>query len=791
MSDSAEASDESHDVEAELSRDMGLWGITFIGIGAMIGAGVFALTGFAAGLAGPALLLAFLLNGVIASFTAMSYAELGAAFPRSGGAYNWVTEAIPRPWGFFTGWTNWFAQAVACALYAVTFGSFFVEFLVILGPLHHDFSLFGVITHTVLAKALAAVVVAFFAYINYRGAEETGQIGIIVTTIKVLILGLFVVFGALATVKDPTWTTKFLGGRGFFANGITGVLAAMGFTYVAFEGYDIIVQSGEEVKNPGTNIPKAIFYSIVVVIPIYILVAFAALGGIDITADLLETVGVAGTPADWTTWQLLGELGELGIIQAAGQFVPYGLPLLLVAGLTATMSALNATLYASSRIAFSMSRDKLLPDPLSRIHDDTRAPYYAIFVSGGIIGLMAVTLPIESVAASSSVMFLLLFSMVNVAVIAMRKNRPDLERPFEVPFMPVLPILGIFFQLLLAPFLLTVLGLQPGLGPESEGFVALVTMLIWFALGVGVYYSYSQGRELERMEEQTPAVVTERAPEDREYQIVVPVSNPENVEQFMRTAIDLAQENDGEILVMSVVTVPQQTPIAEGRAFVDEKREVIDEAMSFAEDENVPVSGTVRIGHDVSTAILNTLEQQSSDAVLLGWRGRGRRRDAVLGSNVDAVVTGAPCDVFVEKIGADADGNVDSILVPAAGGPHGELAAEAARAVAHSENAPVTVFRVRSDGDAGDDVLNNVTAALGDVDVTVKEVEADDVADAIVEETANHDLTLIGATREGMLQQLVFGAIPEEVGRRAESTVLMAKRNLGITSRLRRWLRWE
>ncbi|QDX40783.1 amino acid permease [Salarchaeum sp. JOR-1] len=789
MSDSAEASDGSHDVEAELSRDMGLWGITFIGIGAMIGAGVFALTGFAAGLAGPALLLAFLLNGIIASFTAMSYAELGAAFPRSGGAYNWVTEAIPRPWGFFTGWTNWFAQAVACALYAVTFGSFFTEFFIILGPLHHDFALFGVITKTVLDKALAAVIVAFFAYINYRGAEETGQIGIVVTTIKVIILGVFVVFGTLATLKEPNWTVTFLGGQGFFANGVTGVLAAMGFTYVAFEGYDIIVQSGEEVKKPGTNIPKAIFYSIVVVIPIYILVAFAAIGGIDVTADLLSIAGVSGTPADWTTWQLLGELGELGIIQAAGQFVPYGLPLLLIAGLTATMSALNATLYASSRIAFSMSRDKLLPDPLSQIHDSTRAPYVSIFVSGAVIGLMAIVLPIESVAAASSVMFLLLFSMVNIAVIAMRKNRPDLERPFEVPFMPITPVLGIFFQLLLAPFLLYTLGLGFG----EDGFIALVTMTIWFALGVGVYYSYSQERELERMEEQTPAVVTERAPEDREYQVVVPVSNPENVEQFMRTAIDLAQENDGEILVMSVVTVPQQTPIEEGRAFVDEKREVIDEAMSFADDENVPVSGTVRIGHDVSTAILNTLEQQSSDAVLLGWRGRGRRRDAVLGSNVDAVVTGAPCDVFVEKIGADADGSVDSILVPAAGGPHGELAAEAARAVAHSEDAPVTLFRVRERGetDGGENVLANVQAALGDVDVTVTEVEADDVADAIVEESANHDLTLIGATREGMLQQLVFGAIPEEVGRRAESTVIMAKRNIGITSRIRRWFHWE
>ncbi|GGM65224.1 amino acid transporter/nucleotide-binding universal stress UspA family protein [Halarchaeum rubridurum] len=780
-------------VEAELSRDMGLFGITFIGIGAMIGAGVFALTGFAAGLAGPALLLAFLLNGVIASLTAMSYAELGSSFPRSGGAYNWVTEALPRPWGFFTGWTNWFAQAVACALYAVTFGSFFTEFLVVLGILHHDFVLFGVVTKPILDKLLAAVVVAFFAYINYRGAEETGKIGIVVTTIKVIILGVFVVFGAMATFEDPTWPTKFFAGQGFFANGITGVLAAMGFTYVAFEGYDIIVQSGEEVIDPGVNIPKAIFYSIVVVIPIYILVAFAAIGGITITQDLLNFAGVSGAPADWATWNLLGELGELGIIQAAGQFVPYGLPLLLIAGLTATMSALNATLYASSRIAFSMSRDKLFPDKMSEIHSETRAPYLAIIVSAGIIALMALTLPIESVAASSSVMFLLLFSMVNVAVIAMRKNRPDLERPFEVPFMPAVPILGIVFQLLLAPFLLTSLGLSPGVGPQSEGFVALVTMVIWFAIGIAVYYGYSEARERERMEEEAPTVVHERTPTGRENQILVPIANPEHAEQFMRTAVDVAKDRDAEILVMSVVTVPQQTPLDQGRQFVDEKRAVLEEAMTVAEDADVPVNGTVRIGHDVAQAILNTITQEESDAVLMGWRGRSRRRDFVLGSNLDTVVTDADCDVLVEKVGESADGDVDSIFLPTAGGPHAELAAEVARAVARTEAATVEVAHVIDPG-AGEDAradaegrIDDTMAVLDDVDAERTLLEGADVADTIVEHAGDHDLTVIGATRESLLQQLTFGAIPEEVGRRISTPVVMTKRNLGIGSRLQRW----
>ncbi|RLM82194.1 amino acid permease, partial [Halobellus sp. Atlit-38R] len=111
-------------VETELSRDRSLADITFIGVGAMIGAGVFALTGFAAGLAGPALTVAFVLNGLVAMFTAVSYAELGAAFPEAGGGYLWVKEALADPNGFYAGWMSWFAHAVACALYAVTFGVF-------------------------------------------------------------------------------------------------------------------------------------------------------------------------------------------------------------------------------------------------------------------------------------------------------------------------------------------------------------------------------------------------------------------------------------------------------------------------------------------------------------------------------------------------------------------------------------------------------------------------------------------------------------------------------------------
>ncbi|MFB6121609.1 MAG: amino acid permease [Halobacteriaceae archaeon] len=783
------------DVETELSRDMSLFDITFIGVGAMIGAGVFALTGFAAGLAGPALTLAFLLNGFVALFTAVSYAELGAAFPEAGGGYLWVKEALVDPNGFYAGWMSWFAHAVACSLYAVTFGVFLTEFLIYGTSLTHEFLLFGVLTPGLLEKVLAVLMVALFAYINFRGAEETGKAGVVVTGIKVVILGVFVAFGILATLNTPQWPQKFLGHPGFAPNGVIGIIGAMGFTYIAFEGYEIIVQSGEEVVNPGENVPKAVFYSMAIVVPIYILVAFAAIGGISVVPELATRAGVA---ADAPTWRLLGNLGELGIIEAAGQFVPYGVPLLLLAGLTATMSALNATVYSSSRVSFAMGRDRALPKLFSAIHDEKRTPHLAIFLSAILIAVMAITLPIEAVAASADIMFILLFVQVNWTVIKMRKTHPDLPRTFEVPYMPWPPLVGIVLQFLLTPFLLSALGMQVGLGPESHGFIALLTTVVWMGLGVAVYYGYSAPREAEKLEEETPTVATERAPAperaEAEERILVPIANPESVEQLMRTAFDIAADRNAEIVAMSVVTVPQQTPLSEGRRFVSHEREVIDAALDFAEEErpDVPVSGTIRIGHDVAKAILNTVEQADVDLVLLGWRGRSRRRDVALGSNVDQVVTGARCDVLVERMGPAE--KVESILVPTAGGPHAAFAAEIARAIALPNEARVDVLHVADAEEGGAERSEKILARTvdlldDDVQVTTQSVVSDDVVDEIVERSRDYDLTIIGSSRESLLQQLVFGAIPEAVGRRAKSTVIMAKRDLGITSRVTRWFR--
>ena len=166
----------------------------------------------------------------------------------------------------------------------------------------------------------------------------------------------------------------------------------------------------------------------------------------------------------------------------------------------------------------------------------------------------------------------------------------------------------------------------------------------------------------------------------------------------------------------------------------------------------------------------------------------------MLGSTVDVVVREASADVFVERIGGDAEGDLDSILLPTAGGPHAELAAETAAAIARTEGSSVEVLMVvdedatAADRRTAEALVAGVAEGLADLDVTTR-VAAGDVVDTIVDATADHDLTIIWATQEGLLQELVFGAIPVEVGQRAGGTVIMTKRYLGITSRLRRWLR--
>lgn len=736
-----------------LSRDLNLLDITLIGVGAMIGAGIFVLTGIAAGQAGPALLLAFILNGLVTTITAAAYAELGSCFPEAGGGYLWVKEALGGLAGFLAGWMSWFAHAVACSLYALGFGAYLAELMIDLGFIGGSSAW--------LTKLFAVIIALLFAYINYRGAKETGQAGNIITLTKIVILGVFAAFGLAALTGKPAWPTHFVP---FLPNGVGGVVAAMGLTFIAFEGYEIIAQSGEEVKNPRRNIPRAIFFSIIISVTIYLLVAFVALAAID----------GQGQP----TWQYLGAAGETAMVVAARQLLPGGAALLIIGGLMSTMSALNATIYSSSRVSFAMGRDKVLPDVLGAIHPQRYTPYGALIASTVIIVTIVVLLPIEAVASAADIMFLLLFALVNASAITLRRKRPDLARGFFMPLMPFLPLLGIGLMLGLAVYLFT-------FSPQ-----AWVSALIWISVGVAVYFLYVTRRDL------TPRapVIEAQVEFSKEFRVLLPVAKPERVEQLAPLAAALATANNGEVLAMHVTVVPRQLPLHTGRHFIQSSWPTVNRAQEIVSAAGVPVHSMIRIGHEAVSGIIEATRETKAQAIIMGWRPRPNTADRFLGRTLESVLTDPPCDVLVLRAG---DFNRPRrILVPLAGGPNAIAAAHYALQLAEHYDGQVTAITVVNEHAAvterqeADLMLRKVLNRLAaNPRLKIEVVTAPGVVEGILQAAVDHDLLMIGASREGVVDRVLFGDVPERVVALSPAPVIVVKRPVSpVTGWLRRVL---
>ena len=744
--------------EITLSRTLGLLDITMIGVGAMIGAGIFVLTGIAAGEAGPALVLAFLLNGIVTTFTALSYAELGSAFPEAGGGYLWVKEGMGGTQGFLAGWMSWFAHAVACSLYALGFGRFAVELISLFEP--------GVFAYAnQLTLAFMAVIVILFAYINFRGASETGLIGNVVTIAKVVILAIFIGFGVAAMIRRPdlnVFTEHFL------PHGLSGVFVAMGLTFIAFEGYEIIAQSGEEVQDPSRNIPRAIFISIGVVIVVYVLVAVVAIGAVRVPAS-------AG---DIPIWEYLEAAREVAIVRAAEQLMGgWGGLLILISGLASTMSALNATVYSSSRVSFAMGRDNNLPAVFGRIHPRLHTPHWAITLSAVLIILMALALPIDEVAKAADVMFLVMFAQVNITVMTLRRRRPDLERGFRVPFLPWPAVIGIVTNVALAGFL-----------AFETGRVGLVTMA-WLVAGGMLYLGYFQNREeMERPKE----VLHQEALVSVDYSVLVPVVTEAQARELGYLGSLLARAHQGEVLALNVIKVPQQLQLSDGRLFLKERRPLLELVIAEAKQLQVPVHTMLRLGRSVPEAIQKTAVENASDLILFGWPGRSGTSGQWFGSVIDRIVANPPADTVIVRDRPYEQ--LRRILVPVSDGPNSRLAVKIAVDLARNveEMAEVVLLNVRPPGverarvkARSQNLFRRLSEGI-DFPLKTEMVVADNPPAGILEVAPAYDMIILGATREPLFRNLLMGNVSEQVAEEAPCPVLLVKRRSGMIASMLR-----
>jgi len=398
---------------AELKKTFGLFDAFNIGIGAIIGAGIFVVTGIGASLAGPALLISLLISAGIAAFTALSFAELSVLIPKEGGGYEFAHELISPFAGFITGWLWLLSNVVVGAVVSLGFAHYFALFFPI--PVH--------ITAVVACISIITI--------NYLGARDLGVVNNILVVFKLFVLACFIIFGITA-INQGNITSSFL------PHGSIGVLQGAAFMFFAFAGFARITVIGEEVKDPKKTIPRAILLALGISTIIYLLVSYTAIG-------LVGYQGLvnSGSP-----------LADAAHMEGSTMVL-----LISLGALAATFSVLLTTLLGTSRVSFAMARNKDLPRFFNKLHPKRSVPYVAILIFGIIMTLFAAFTDLTSAVAIANFASLFYYAIANYAALKIDKPR----YPRIVPIVGLLTCILLLFFLTPAAWIIGSLSLVVGL----------------------------------------------------------------------------------------------------------------------------------------------------------------------------------------------------------------------------------------------------------------------------------------------------------------------------------------
>lgn len=440
---------------SDLAPTMGRSALLFFSVGSIVGSGIFVILGVAIPKAGPAVLLSFLLAAFAALLSALSYAELASTIPASGSSYSYTYATLGEIIAWAVGWMLMLEYGVSVAAVAVGWGEYLNTFL----------SSFGVTMPTSftqppgeggLVNIPALIVIAACAILLIRGASESARVNMTMVLLKIAILIFFSVVAF--TSFDGSNLTPFL------PLGLLGVTAAAGQVFFSYIGFDAASTAGEEAKNPRKDLPFAIIGSLAIVTVLYLLVTIAALGARPWQQDagsgaeaILATIANASVGGTWA-----GNLIALGAI-------------------VSIFSVVLVTLYGQTRILFAMARDGLLPKVFTRINPRTKTPNVNTAIVAVAIAIPASVVSLGQLAEATSIGTLGAFAVVNVGVIVLRRQRPDLPRGFTTPLFPLLPIAAIVLIVVI------VAGLDP---------ITWLVFASWMAVGMAVYFGYSRSHSV-------------------------------------------------------------------------------------------------------------------------------------------------------------------------------------------------------------------------------------------------------------------------------------------------------
>ncbi|ELZ19612.1 amino acid permease-associated region [Haloterrigena salina JCM 13891] len=741
--------------DEELAKDLGLLSALTIGIGTMIGAGIFVLPGTAVARAGPLAAATFVIGGVTALFTALSASELGTAMPKSGGAYFYINRALGPMFGSISGWANWLGLAFASAFYMYGFGEYVNQLVGV-----PTFAL-GPVTVTA-AQTIGLVGAALFIAVNYLGAKETGGLQVAIVLTLLAILSAFTVIGLLNADLDSL--------RPIAPPGTTGeVLPVTAIVFVSYLGFVQITSVAEEIKDPGRNLPLAVIGSVLIVTVVYALFLVVLLAAVptELVADN-ETAVVEAAEL------LFGQYSVFGVGLGA-----LGWGMLLFGGLLATASSANASILSSSRINFAMGREKIISPSVNEIHDRFGTPYKSILITGALIIVFLLFGNLELLSTAGSVLHLIVYGLLNIALIVMREADPaDYDPDFEVPLYPFVPIIGMISSFALIAYI------EPVVIALSAGLVAFAAL--WYLLyarkrveSAGVFVNWVLDRSEEMPEPAVAAADSIRPNAAREsdadeFDVMVPLANPRTETELITLAGAIAKQRGGTVHAVHIVQVPDQTPLerAEQEGRVDaESEKLLAQARDDAETFGVPLETHTILSHRSFEEIFDAARAFDVDQVVMGWGAATHGRAE---SRLDELTHDLPCDFLVLK---DRGFDPSHVLLPTAGGPDSALGAEVVRLLRDEFGSRVALLHALDDDETREDgerFLEEwaVENGLGDADLVVDDR---DVETAIADAASDATFLVIGATGEGLLSRLIQGSLVIDVLDDVECSVLLAE----------------
>lgn len=439
-----------------LAKVLGPFDLVLMGIGAIVGTGIFVLTGTGALTAGPALSLSFVVAAVACCFAALCYAEFASTVPVAGSIYTYSYATLGELAAWMIGWDLLLEYGLAAAAVSVGWSGYFQSLL----------SGFGIALPAALTAAPGAlpgvttfinlpalVIMLLLTAMLGWGVRESARLNNIMVAIKVGVVLLFIIFGA-RHVQPANW-------QPYMPFGYHGMLSAAALVFFAFIGFDAVTSAAEEVKKPSRDLPIGIIGSLAVCAVLYVVVS-AIMTGI---VPYQKFLGV-----DHPVSLALQYAGENWI---AG-FVDLG----AILGMTTVILVMA---FGQTRIIFAMSRDGLLPKRLSTVHPRFHTPFFATWLVGIVFGLIAAVIPLNILAELINIGTLAAFTMVSIAVVVLRKRRPDLPRAFRCPGVPYVPALAVILCVGLMTFL---------------SWVTWMAFTIWLVIGLVIYFGYARRRSL-------------------------------------------------------------------------------------------------------------------------------------------------------------------------------------------------------------------------------------------------------------------------------------------------------